>query len=166
MWNKIYLISLAAAVVAIGILLYLSGSWLGSITKPEDVEAHYNFYSNIGWTFALISSLVLLVLGNVVLWTTGKTWAMWSSLAYFVVFVIAQTFWLENSFFRYKQENNLGSGLISWSPLFGVVLVILATIIVFFNQYLVKRMQDKMLPAEAQAVESLPEESPINEDRG
>ncbi len=84
---------------------------------------------------------------------------MWASLVYFAVFMIAYTFWLENSFFRYKQANNLESGIISWSPLFGVVLIVLAAIIVFFNQYLVKRMHDKMYPA-MQPVEELPAESP------
>ena len=157
MWNKIYLVVLAIAILAMGVLLYFPYSWLQSITAPKDVAEHYKLYANIGWIFLLASSLALLIIGNVVLWKTRQAWAMWVSLLYFSVFIIAHTFWLENSFFRYKQTNNLESGLISWSPLFGVVLIVLAAIIIFFNQYLVKRMLDKMYPA-MQPVEELPAE--------
>ena len=162
MWNKIYLITLAAAIIAMGILLYLPFSWLQSITAPRDVELHYKYYANISWTFLLISTLVLLVLGNVLLWLTRRSWAMWATFLYFAVFMIAQTFWLENSFFRYKQANNLEAGLVSWSPLVGVVLIVLTAVIVFFDQYLVKRLQDKMYPS-ALPIESPPEEPLIEE---
>ena len=157
MWNKIYWAILAIAILAMGVLLYLPYSWLQSVTAPKEVAAQYEFYSNISWIFLLISSLILLIAGNVVLWKTLRSWAMWTSLLYFAVFMIAHTFWLENSFFRFKQDNNFESGVISWSPLFGVVLIVLAAVIVFFNQYLVKRLNDKMFPP-AQPVESLPEE--------
>lgn len=163
MWNKIYLVVLAIAILAMGVLLYLPFSWLQSVTAPRDVAEHYKFYSNISWIFLLISSLVLLIIGNVVLWLTRRSWAMWASLLYFAVFMVAHTFWLENSFFRYKQANTSENGLISWSPLVGVVFIVLAAIIVFFNQYLVKRMRDKMYPA-SQPVEQLPEEPPADEN--
>jgi len=163
MWNKIYLVILAVAILAMGVLLYLPYSWLQSVTAPRDVAEHYKFYSNISWVFLLISSLVLLIAGNVVLWMTRRSWALWTSLLYFAVFIIAHTFWLENSFFRYKQASNLESGVISWSPIFGAVLIGLAAIIVFFNQYLVKRMRDKMYPAVAQPVEDLPVETVTDE---
>lgn len=163
MWNKIYLIALAVAILVMSVLLYFPYSWLQSITAPREVAAQYQFYSNISWMFLLISSLVLLVLGNVVLWMTRRSWAMWLSLLYFAFFIVAHTFWLENVFFRYKQSNNLESGVVSWSPIVGVVLVGLSAIIVFFDQYLVKRFQDKMYPA-VPPVESLAEES-LNEEK-
>jgi hypothetical protein len=66
-------------------------------------------------------------------------------------------YFLDRKFlFKYRQANNLETGIISWSPLFGVVLVTLAAIIVFFNQYFVKRMHDKMYMQE-QPVEALSE---------
>lgn len=163
MWNKIYLIVLAAAILAMGVLLYLPYSWLQSITAPKDVQEHYSFYSHISWIFLLVSSIALLLLGNVVLWITRKSWALWVSLSYFAVFMAAYTFWLETSFFKYKQSNNLETGLIAWSPLYGVVLIALAAVIVFFNQYLVKRAQNKMFPSE-QTIESLPEESSVKDE--
>ncbi len=163
MWNKIYFVVLAAAILAAGVLLYLPYSWLQSITAPKDVAEHYQFYSNISWTFLLVSTLVLLIIGNVLLWLTRRSWAMWATLVYFGSFMIAQTFWLENAFFRYKQTNNFETGLISWSPIYGVVLIVLAAIIVFFDQYLVKRMHDKMYPAVAPPIEEMPGESLANE---
>jgi len=163
MWNKIYSVILAIAVLAMSVLLYLQYSWLQSVTNPRDVIPKYEFYSNSSWLFLLISSLILLIVGNVVLWKTGRAWAMWTSLLYFAAFMLAHTFWLENSFFRYKQANTSDNSLISWSPLVGVVLIVLATIIVFFNQYLVKRMRDKTLPASGQTVESLPEATATDE---
>jgi hypothetical protein len=163
MWNKIYSVILAIAILAMGVLLYFQYSWLQSKTAPRDVIAQYEFYSNTGWLFLLASSLVLLIAGNVVLWKTGRAWAVWTSFLYFAGFMLAQTFWLENSFFRYKQANTAENSLISWSPLLGVVLIALAAIIVFFNQYLVKRMREKTLPATAQPIESLPEETAMDE---
>lgn len=162
MWNKIYLTILAAAVLAMGVLLYLPYSWLQSIGAPATVRDNYLYYSNISWIFLLVSSLILLVAGNVVLWKTRSSWALWTTLLYFAVFMIVQTFWLENSFFRFKQENNFTSGALSWSPLTGVVLIALAAVIVFFDQYLVKRLLDKTYPP-VQPIESLPEELPTNE---
>jgi hypothetical protein len=163
MLNKIYLIVLAAAAAAMSVLLYLPYSWLQSISAPSNVTENYLYYANISWIFLLISSIALLVLGNLVFWKTRKGWAMWISLVYFTVFMVAHTFWIENSFFRYRQANNIETGIISWSPLFGVVLITLAAIIVFFNQYLVKRMHDKMYIKE-QPVESLSETSAIDRE--
>ena len=163
MWNKIYSFLLAVAVLGIGVFLYFQYSWLQSKTAPKDVVAQYEFYSNSSWLFLLFSALVLLIVGNVVLWKTGKAWAVWTSFLYFAGFMLAHTFWLENSFFRYKQANTADNNLISWSPLLGVVLIALAAIIVFFNQYLVKRMREKTLPDAGQPIESLPEATATDE---
>ncbi|MGI8788878.1 MAG: hypothetical protein ACR2HG_14140 [Pyrinomonadaceae bacterium] len=165
MWNKIYLIVLAAAVLIISVLTYLSYSWLTSIGSPLIAVDNYNHYSNLGWIFLWISAVILLVVGNVVLWTTRKPWALWTSLLYFAVFIVLQTFWLEESFFDFKQHNNLANGAFSLSPFLGVGLIVLAAIIVFFNQFLVKRLHEKMYPP-AQPIEPLPEESPINKNLG
>ena len=155
MWNKIYLVILAAAVLATGVLLYFSYSWLQSKTNPQDVQANYLSYSNISWTFVLISSLVLLIAANVVLWKTRRTWAAWTTLLYFAVFTIAHKFCLDQVFFNYQQANRLTENMISFGAIFGVVLIVLAAIIVFFNQYLVKRLHDKTYPAVAQPTENL-----------
>ena len=162
MWNKIYLVILAVAISAMGVLLYLPFSWLQSIGAPATVRDNYFYYSNIGWTFLLISSLILLVAGNVVLWKTRRSWAIWTTLLYYVFFTILHTFWLQQAYFQYQKANNLATEAISFAPFVGVILIVLAAIIVFFNQYLVKRLLNKTYPL-AQPVESLPEALPTDE---
>ena len=162
MWNKIYTAVLAAAILAMCILLYLPYSWLQSVTAPKDVVVQYDFYSNISWIFLLISSLILLIVGNVMLWKTRRSWAMWATLLYFAVFIVAHTFWLNGLFFQFQRQNNFTSEVISFGAFFGVILIVLAAIIVFFDQYLVKRLHDKTYPP-LQPVESLPEETLTDE---
>jgi len=162
MWNKIYLVGLALASVAMCVLTYFPYGWLQSKTDPRDVQTNYLFYADISWTFLLISSLILLVAANIVLWKTRRSWAIWTTLLYFAIFIIAHKFWLERTFFDYQKSNNLTESIFTFGALSGVVLIILAAIIVFFNQYLVKRMLDKASPS-LQPVESPPEETLIDE---
>ena len=163
MWNKIYLILLAVAVLTMGVLMYLSYSWLGSITDPKNVAANYVYFADISWTFLMISSLVLLAAANVLLFKTRRAWALWASFLYFSVFMILQTFWLQESFFQYKKTNGLADGSFSLGAFVGVMFVALAAIFVFFNQYLVRRMQAKMFP-QAAITEQIPEHIPIEKD--
>ena len=155
MWNKIYLGCLAISALVLGILMYLSFDWLQSIGSPAIVVEKYNHYSNLSWVFLWISTLILMVVGNVILWKMRKSWALWTTFLYFVFFIVLQTFWLERSFFHFKQEK-LGSDGFLFSPFFGIALIILAAIIVFFDQFLVKRLNDKMFPSE-QPVEHISE---------
>jgi len=164
MWNKIYLIILAAAVLISGVLMYFPFSWLQSIGAPATVLENYDHYSNIGSIFLWISTIILLLAANVVLWKYRKSWALWASLLYFAAFTVLQTFWLERMFFQYKQDNISSSSGILWSPFLGVLLIVLMAVIVFFNQYLVKRLHDKMYLSEQPAPE-LPAEIPADESK-
>ena len=157
MWNKIYLGCLAVSALVLGVLMYLSFDWLKSIGSPVTVVEKYNYFSNLNWVFLWISTLILLAIGNVILWKMRKSWALWTTLLYFVFFIVLQTFWLERSFFQFKQEK-LGSDGFLFSPFFGIVLIVLAVIIVFFDQFLVKRLNDKMFPSE-QPIEHIPEDN-------
>lgn len=144
MLNKIFLGLLAAAALAMSVLTYLQYSWLQSITKPADVAANYHFYDNIYSSVLWISSLILVIFGSVILWKQRKSWAMWISLAYFAVFVIIQTWWLGEMFFRYKKQNGLWQGEFSLGGLFGVLLCVVGVIIVFFAQFILLRMRDRI----------------------
>ena len=164
MWNKIYLLMLAAAVLISIVLVYFAFSWLQSIGAPANVIENYSYYSNIAKIFLWISTVVLLILANVVLWKSRKSWALWTSLLYFAAFTVLETFWLERLFYQFKQASlPLSSGIL-WSPLLGVLLIVLMAVIVFFNQYLVKRLHDKMYLPE-QPVGELPEEVSVDEKR-
>jgi hypothetical protein len=86
-----------------------------------------------------------------------KSWALWTTFLYFVFFIVLQTFWLERSFFQFKQKT-LSSGEFLFSPFFGIALIVLAAIVVFFNQFLLKRLSDKMFPSE-QPIEHVPDDN-------
>ncbi len=165
MWNKIYLIILAAAIILSGILTFLAHDKLQSTGfAPATIVENYNYYANLNSMVLWISTIVLLIAANVVLWKLRKSWALWTTLVYFAAFTVLQTFWLGQSFFQFKKDNNLSSDVLSFSPFFGIATIILMAIIVFFNQYLVKRLHDKMYLPE-QSVDELPADIPIDENR-
>jgi hypothetical protein len=110
-----------------------------------------------------ISTALLLILGNVILWKTRRAWALWATFIYFAVFVIVQKFWLAQTLFHYRQENRLTDDFLSLSPFLAVTFIVLMVIVVFFDQYIVKRMHDKMYATE-RAGEALPGEIPIDEN--
>jgi hypothetical protein len=164
MWNKIYSIVLAAAVLVSGILTYVAYSNLHSSGfSPSVVVENYRYYADYDWVFLWISTALLLILGNIVLWKTRRAWALWTTFIYFAVFVIVQKFWLAQTLFRYRQENRLTDDFLSLSPFLAVTFIVLMAIVVFFNQYIVKQMHDKMYATE-RAEEVQPEEIPIDEN--
>lgn len=163
MWNKIYLLALLTFVLLMIAVSAYSYSWLDSMDAPKNVFGFYEYYSNIGRMFLWISSIVLLVLGNIVYWKTKKSWAMWTSFLYFAVFILVQTFWLDNKFFHFKQDNNFTDSAFSLTPLVGILLLLVAGAIVFFNQFLIKRSHEKMFP-ELQPTETPPIEESASND--
>jgi heme/copper-type cytochrome/quinol oxidase subunit 2 len=158
MLNKIYLIALAVFLVLMLVLTYIAGDWFSSVDDPRRVVENFEYYSRLSANFLWISALILLILANVLLWQTRKAWAFWATFLYFAFFLILHTFWLNRSFVEYKRTNGMLASSISLTPLLGVGLCLAAGFIVFFNQFLVLRMRDKMFPQE-QPVEALPEDA-------
>lgn len=144
MWNKIYIVALSIAVLAMGVLTYLSYDWLHSITKPSEVKAHYESSSYRYWTVLFVSSIALLVLANVVLWLHRRAWALWATFAYFAVFVLLATWWLNNLFLNYQKTTNLTESSFSLLGLGGALVCVVAGVGIFFDQFLVSRMRDRM----------------------
>lgn len=165
MWNKIYLLVLAVAVLAMGVLAYLSFSWLQSVTKPADVVRNYEFYSNLYWTILCISSLILLALANVLIWTIRKSWALWLTFAYFAGFVLLQTWWLNSLFLNYQKTNNLTETTFSLLGLGGAFLCVIVAVGVFFNQFLALRLRDKMQRVEKPIEADTPAEPALVEEK-
>ena len=135
---------LGVSIVLIAGLTFYSYTWLQSVAAPVNVVQSYDYYSNIGWMFLWISSIILLVLANVVLWITGNAWAMWATFLYFALFMLIRTLWLDHSFFSYQQQNGLTNKAFFLGAFSGILFCVLAAVIVFFNQFIVKRMRDKM----------------------
>jgi len=166
MWNKIYLGVLGAAFLVMFVLMYLTFSWLQSVDKPANVVVNYEYNASISRTFLWISSIVLLILANILFWKTRKSWALWATLVYFAVFTAAQTFWLSQTLFQYQQDKNLTADNFSLgSPFAGAMMIALAGIIVFFNQYLTKRLHDKTFPPLQPAVVQMPDEVLVDENK-
>ncbi len=154
MWNKIYTAVLGISFVLMAGLTFYSYTWLQSIGAPVNVVQNYDYYSNIGWIFLWISSIILLILANVILWSTKNVWAMWATFLYFALFMLIRALWLDQSFFNYQQQNGLTNRAFFLGAFSAILFCVLAAIIVFFNQFIVKRMRDKMfqpqLAAESQ----------------
>ncbi len=142
MWNKIYLAVLAAAFLVMCFFTFYANSWLGSIGNPKDAIEGYEHYAGIGSLSLSISSVILLILANVILWNTRRGWALWTTLAYFAIFVILRAFWLEKSRFslQYPDSSFFTPALV------GAGVIIAAGAVVFFNQLLNLRLNEKMYP--------------------
>jgi len=152
------LIGLGIFVILMGILTYFAFDWLGSLTAPIDVKTNYEFYMASGRQTLWFSTLILLILANIIFWKLQKSWAFWSTLLYFVFFILIQSFWLDRAFEQFKENRGLSDGTLSISPIIGIILCIFAAVFVYFNQFLVKRMYDKMFNKENE-IKELPEET-------
>ena len=142
MWNKLYLAVLAVAFIAMCFFTIYANSWLGSIGNPNHALEGYYQYASLGSIFLGVSSLVLLVLGNVILWNTKSAWALWTTFAYFTIFVVTRTFWLEKARYNFEKSDSL-----FFTPVVGVILVVAVGAIVFFNQFINVRLNEKMYPS-------------------
>ena len=88
-----------------------------------------------------------MLVGNALLFKTQKAWALWTTFIYFAFFVILNSFWLGEKYFQFKQSKGLSDSAFSFGAFIGVLFVAIAVILVFFNQYFVKRMQAKLAPS-------------------
>src|SRR5215203_940774 len=141
MWNKIYFAVLLAAILAMSFFTYYAHAWLQSIGNPADAFTGYQYYASLGSAFLWISSVVLLILANVLLWFSRRAWALWLSFAYFAVFVVLRTFWLEKAAYNFQKSESF-----FFTPIVGVILIIVAGVFIFFNQFLSLRLHEKMYP--------------------
>jgi len=121
--------------------------------------ANYEYYSGFYWILLFSASLVLLVLGNVILWLSRRAWALWATFAFFAVFVLLQTWWLNSLFLNYQRNNNLTESTFSLMGLGGAALCAIVAVGVFFDQFLVLRMRDRMYPVEKHPKTALTDES-------
>lgn len=152
MWNKIYFIALAIALLIVTILSFYSYNWLTSVDAPINVVQNYEFFSGITWMFLWLSSIILLVIATVMFWRLQQSWGLWATFLYFAFFIIIQTFLLDDAFVTFKNRNNLGESNLFVTPFLGVILCVLGAIIVFFDQYLISRLHKKMYGIAPEAV--------------
>lgn len=145
MWNKIYLFLLAVGSVVMGAVAYFTYSQLQSIGfDPRRIVAAFDTYSGAYWGFLGVSSAALLAVGNIILWKFRTSWALWTSLAFFVAFTLLKSFWLGKELFDYETASAVphSSPLITYFG--GVLLCAAVAAVVFFNHLVVLRMRDKI----------------------
>ncbi len=147
MLSKIYLGLLAVSFAVMAFFTYYSLSWLQSIGQPAAAVEGYEYHANLACIFLAISGVILLMLANGVLWATQRAWAMWTTFVFIAVFVIVEYFWLGEVFFRYKKTNGIFDGSFSLGPVMGAILVVIAGVVVFVNQFGSVRLYRKMYPA-------------------
>jgi len=166
MWTKIFLILFAVALVAMGVLTYLSYAQLQSVGfAPKDIAESFLSYAGFYWTFFWISSLVLLILANVVFWLTRRAWALWLTFLYFSIFILVRTWWLNEVYSAYAKQNNLSADGFFGYGILGVLICIAVAVGIFFDQFLVLRMRDRMQGGDKPAEEIVvTEETPSEEN--
>ncbi len=146
MFSKLYLAVLAISVALSAFLVFYAWSWLGSIDSPAAVAAGYSFHASNAMIVLAVSAVLLLLLGNVILWTTRNAWAMWGTLIYFAIFALAKFFWLDMAFAQFEKANALAASGFSAGPVIAVGLIVAAAVIVFLDQFMVVRLLAKMYP--------------------
>lgn len=145
MWTKIFLILLAVSLLAMSVLTYLPYSQLQSIGfAPRDIAAGFLSYGGIYWTGLWILSLALLILANVILWLNRRAWALWATFLFFSLFVLVRTWWLNGVYVSYTKQNNLPAETLFGYGIIGVLLCIVAAVGIFFSQFLILRMRDRV----------------------
>jgi hypothetical protein len=152
MWNKIYLGLLLVAFAAMCVMTFWCYNWLGSVDRPETVAANLMSSQSLYRTTLWISSAVLMIVANVLLWTKRSAWALWATFIYFAAFIILQTWWLNSLSNNYLIANKMEAGFVGMG-IVGIVLCIITAIGVFFNQFIVFRMRDKMFADKAVVAE-------------
>lgn len=167
MFSKIYLGCLAASVALMSFFIYYSWSWIGSIGAPAAAVEGYSYHSGFAVSTLLLSSVVLLLLGNAVLWSGHSAWAMWTTAIYFAVFAILKFFWLDQSISQFKKANALSESGFSVGPVLAVLFVVIAVFIVFLNQFIVVRLNNKMYSTASEETvgEKEPEVDPPPQNR-
>lgn len=157
MLNKIYLALFVLALIATTGLTYLTYSQLQSIGfAPATVLQNFDSYSGTHRGFLFVSSLVLLITANAVLWATRRSWAMWLTFLYFAVFLMLNMWWLSDLGFNYQKQNSLSTDSFTLAGIWAAVFVVIAGIGVFFDQFIVLRLRDKMFGQQAKAVDDVP----------
>jgi hypothetical protein len=159
MWNKIYLVLLLVAILAMCAITFICNNQFSSYDNPISVLQRIETYISLYWNFLWISSAILLILANVLMWINKKAWAIWSTFIFFAVFVLLQTFWLENSYLAFQQKNGLTDKTFSAFGIVGALLCLGVGVGLFFNQFIVFRLRDKMFGEKKETIENVQEVS-------
>lgn len=156
MFAKIYLALFIASAAVMTFFTCYSCSWLKSVGAPAAAIAGYDYHAGYAWMFLWVSTTALLFLGNAVLWVSGKAWAMWMTVVYFVIFIVLRAFWLDSVATQFRTDNALPADVFSIGPVFAAVLILLLAAIAFFDQFIIIRLRTKTYGTPATVEEPAP----------
>ena len=151
MLNKIYVVAFAVLLIPQAFLTWYAGTWLTSIGEPKAAEASYFYYTGLGFTLLWIAFFVLLVLSNIILWTTRRAWTVWLTFLYFALFIFLRYWWLESSYLDFARRNAFTDNIFSPGPIVATVLIVGMGALIFFDQFVVLRLAEKMHPNKVEA---------------
>ena len=135
--------------VSIGIMVFFTSyslSWLGSIGAPSAAAAGYEYHVGLAWPVLWLTTILLLLLSNSILWLAGKVWPMWATLFYFQIFIVVRGFWLDPAFLEFKNAAGMDNSTFTIAPILAALLIVIAAAIVFFDQFLLIRLKAKTYP--------------------
>ncbi len=141
MFGKIYLALFAASTAAMAFFTCYSCSWLKSVGAPATAIAGYDYHAGYGWTTLWITTVVLLMLANAVLWASGRAWAMWLTVLYFAVFMVLRSFWLGPAAAEFRIASGLAADSSGVGPIFAAALIVFAALIAFLDQFMIIRLR-------------------------
>jgi len=159
MLSKVYVGLLIASIALMAFFTYYSWSWLQSIGLPATAIEGYEYHFFLAGTILWISSLILLLAGNAVLWVTKNGWALWVTFLYFAIFAVIRGFWLDRAFFHFAEDKDLFGASVSAAPFVAVIMIAIVAVVVFVDQFVVVRLHGQMYPTEI-AEEPKPESEP------
>lgn len=146
MWGKTYVATFSVFAFILFFVVYYAASWLGSITAPVDAFAGYEYFRSFSWYLLWITTAILLVVANVVLVKRDRSWAMWSTFAYFCFFVLGIGFLLPIYAIGFLREHGFAPETQNYlSPFLALGLCVAVGALVFGNRLLVKRMRDRIV---------------------
>ena len=164
MLSKTFLALLLISVILMSSLTFLCYNWLQSIGNPVNVVENYRMYAGISWTTLWISFGVLVVFANILLWKDRSAWALWTSLLFFVTFIVVQTFWLDSSFFSFQKANNLTEKSFFLKPFLGAAISAVSALAIFLDQFMVLHLRDKIFEKKEPAGEISDPSEPESKD--
>jgi hypothetical protein len=165
MWSKLYLAVLGLSVAVMAFFTFYSWSWLRSIGLPAAAAAGYEYHSDLSWPILWITTVVLLMLGNALLWTTGRAWALWAAFSYFTIFVAARYFWLDPAFADFNRGNALVDQSGAGAPFVAVLMIVFMALVIFTDQFVVIRMRARAYPEPPLIADAGPEIKSEDQER-
>lgn len=145
MWNKIYLALLAAGILVVAFFAYYGWSWLQSIGEPRAAWEAFNYHKRAGAYFVVGWTVMLLIVGNIILWKRKSAWALGITEVYFVGGALVFLVWLHISGIRFCLDNAI---CVDPSRAVGPLLTALGglglSVFVIANNFIVVRLREKL----------------------